>query len=244
MPTKTKGKKKGKGKKKKKVVKRRKKKNVVKEDVMTEEEETENEEEEEERLAVRIEELKRQVSALQNYNIKLRHQKKENQKKAVEFSKYFDREIQARDHESKELETLVNVQREVTKEDVRRASLQLLHEMNPRPEQHTFSEMIDDDEDQIQRAILELEKSIERGSKIDIQKLSWDLRVEFLKLLFARINAVHPSSRHEETRREEILTFLQRGGRDEDDEEEIEEVDSSDKPVVRHGGRAKLPALA
>ena len=89
---------------------------MVKEDVMTEEEETENEEEEEERLAVRIEELKRQVSALQNYNIKLRHQKKENQKKAVEFSKYFDREIQARDHESKELETLVNVQREVTKE--------------------------------------------------------------------------------------------------------------------------------
>ena len=86
---------------------------MVKEDVMTEEEETENEEEEEERLAVRIEELKRQVSALQNYNIKLRHQKKENQKKAVEFSKYFDREIQARDHESKELETLVNVQREI-----------------------------------------------------------------------------------------------------------------------------------
>ena len=115
MPKKTKGKKKGKGKKKKKVVKKKKSKKVVKEDVVTEEE-TENEEEEEERLAVRIEELKRQVSALQNYNIKLRHQKKENQKKAVEFSKYFDREIQARDHESKELETLVNVQREVTKE--------------------------------------------------------------------------------------------------------------------------------
>ena len=138
---------------------------------------------------------------------------------------------------------------ETKRRDVRRASLQLLHEMNPRPEQHIFSEMIDDDEEQIQRAILELEKSIEQGSKIDIQKLSWDLRVEFLKLLFARINAVHPSSRHEETRREEILTFLQRGGRDEDDEEIEEEVEVSDgssdnKPVVRRGGRAKLPALA
>jgi hypothetical protein len=99
MPKKVKkGKKKGK--KKKKVVKK-KKKVVVKDDddeVVVDEQ---AEEEEEERLRVRIEELKRQVSALQNYNIKLRHQKKDNEKKSVEFTKYFEREIRARDQETK-----------------------------------------------------------------------------------------------------------------------------------------------
>jgi hypothetical protein len=140
---------------------------------------------------------------------------------------------------------------ETKRRDVRRASLQLLHDdMNSRPEQHIFSTMIDEEEEkqQTHRAIMELEKSIERGLKIDVQKLSWNLRVEFLKLLFARINSIHPSSRHEETRRDEILNFLHRGGRDGDDEEEEEDTTTTTAAAAattqKTSGRAALPTLA
>jgi hypothetical protein len=143
---------------------------------------------------------------------------------------------------------------ETKRRDVRRASLLLLQQhSDSRPEQPIFSEMMRiDDESVVQRAIIELEKSIENGDKIDIRRLTWNLRVEFLKMLFARINSVHPSSRHEETRRDKIMKLLRRGGRDDDEEEEEMDVivtddevsSSSSSSSKEHGGQTILPALA